>query len=517
MTRPTLSRAALLTLALLAGCFSWRKNPSDPATLLGTEHPPRHVRLFLANGDRKEVYDPRVENDSVIGTTSLARKAERRAVALADVTRVEVNKFNTGKTIGAVAATGAVALLIAGIAIASSDGWGGGGGGGGGDYASCPQVYSWDGAEWRLDSGTFGGAFMEALELTDFDNLDYPVAREGKVWLRVGNELNETDYVDELALLAVDHPADRTIVPTRDGRALSLSTLMTPVAARDGAGRDALPQVRDYDDWSWESTLRQRDVDDSTQIRDALELSFVRPTGARHATLVLDGHNTTWASLLLTRFIAAHGRDTRAWYDSLARAPETARRMAAGLAREGFLSVAVQTGNRWTPQGLFWEAGPEIVKRQALPLDLSRVSGDTVRVRLESVPSFWLVDRVTIAWGEAETITPRVLPLVSAEDRQEQDVAWQINARDGTRLTLEPDDWAELSYQDGPAPRAGLVRSYLLRSTGFYRIHTPEAGPADTALLNEVASGPGGVSRVAVRHQNRALRWLAPANAGGGQ
>jgi hypothetical protein len=66
-------------------------------------------------------------------------------------------------------------------------------------------------------------------------------------------------------------------------------------------------------------------------------------------------------------------------------------------------------------------------------------------------------------------------------------------------------------------PAAGLVRSYLLRSTGFYRIHTPEAGQSDTTLLNEVASGPGGVSRVAVRHQNRALRWLAPANAGGGQ
>src|SRR5436309_9699937 len=30
------------------------------------------------------------------------------------------------------------------------------------------------------------------------------------------------------------------------------------------------------------------------------------------------------------------------------------------------------------------------------PLDLSRVAGDTVRLRLESIPSFWLLDQVAL-------------------------------------------------------------------------------------------------------------------------
>ena len=402
--------------------------------------------------------------------------------------------------------------------MASSDwgSWGSGGGGGGdGGYASCPQVYSWDGSSWRLDSGTFGGAFAEPLELTDLDNLDRPVPDRGIIWLRVGNELDETEYVDALQVLAVDHPADRTIVPTRDGVALSLTSLMAPVAAVDQAGRDAMAQIRAADGWNWESTLRQRDVADSTQIRDRLEIAFVRPAGERQSTLVLDGHNTTWASMQLKQFIAAHGHETRNWYAALGRSPQTARRMAAGLAREGFLSVSIRTGDRWTPRGMFWEAGPEIAKRQALRLDLAGVVGDTVRIRLESIPSFWLVDQLSIAWGPAEPVTPRVLPLLLAEDRQGQDVTEQLSAADSVRLTLETDDWAALRYQDSPAPAAGLKRSYLLRSTGWYRIHTPEAGAVDTALLSEVESGPGGASRAAVRNLNQALRWLSPTGAGG--
>jgi hypothetical protein len=512
-------KAVLLILLLLAGCYSWQTKPGSTEAVFRPEHPPKRVRLQLVGGKKVVLWYPRIENDSINGHDRGGEGYKTRTVALADVTKVEVHSFDGGRTgfvvVGLLAA-GTIAWAIDVEANGGLDGWGGSWSSDGGS-ASCPQVYSWDGVRWRLDSGTFGGAFAEALERTDYDNLDYPVAENGQVHLRVANELDETEYIDALQLLEVDHPADRIVVPLTNGVTLSLRPPASPVAAMDDAGRDALRQVRDADGWSWESTLRQRNPDAPREIRDGVVVSFVRPAGAHRGTLVLDGHTTVWASLMLREFVAAHGHTTRDWYAGLKQSPEQARGMAAALAREGFLSAAVQTGQSWKPAGLFWEAGPEVVKRQALPLDLSGVEGDTVRVRLESIPSFWLVDRVSMSWGPPDTVTPRELPLLSAIDRQEQDQAPELRTVDHRRFTLETDEWADLVYRDDPPAAEGHRRSYLLRSTGWYRIHTAEAGAPDSALLAEVASGPGGGSRVAVRKSNEALRWLTDRPARGGR
>jgi hypothetical protein len=499
-------RVALLTLLFLAGCYSWHTRVDPPSALLNQEHPPTHVRFTLADGKRTEMWFPRIGNDSITGRDRNEQQYKTRTVALADVTRVEVSDFNAGKTIGTVVGVGVGVLLVAAV-VASTGDWGSSDWGSSDGTASCPQVYSWDGERWRLDSGTFGGAFAEGLERTDYDNLDYPVPQDGKVLLRVGNELNETEQVDALQLLAVDHPAARTIVPLTDGTIVSLTAPDAPVAARDDAGRDALRQVQNQDNWSWESTLRPRDPNDPSDIRDGLTMSFVRPRGTDQATLVLDGHTSAWAGLMLTEFIAAHGATTRDWYTALNQSPALARGVGAALAREGFLSAAVETTTGWKPAGLFWEAGPEVVKRQALPLDLSGVTGDTVRVRLESIPSFWLVDRVSMTWGAPDTVPARKLPLLSAIDGQGRDVAPELRTVDQRRFTIETDEWADLQYRDAPPPAPGLTRSYLLASTGWYRIHTPEAGPVDSTLLAAVASGPGGGSRVAIMRSNTALRW----------
>src|SRR2546428_6902326 len=139
-------------------------------------------------------------------------------------------------------------------------------------------------------------------------------------------------------------------------------------------------------------------------LRDGLELAFPRRGGAGTVRLVVGGNVTAWAALMMERFVAAHGRATQAWYDSLDRDTQGARRLGEALARQAFLSAAVLVDGRWQPQGLIWDAGPEISKRQVALLDLRGVVGDTGRVRLESVPSFWLVHRAPFDYAPAHPI-----------------------------------------------------------------------------------------------------------------
>jgi hypothetical protein len=364
---------------------------------------------------------------------------------------------------------------------------------------SCPLVYSWGGREWRLDSGTFGGAITRGLARTDVDNLAYAVTDNGILRLKVANELAETDYLDALSVLAVDAPAGTGVAPDASGQLHSITAPVAPVAARDFAGRDALARVRESDAWQWESSPTGRDSSRVADTRDGLELSFVRPSGAMQARLVLDANNTPWSAALMGRFVAAHGAATQAWYDSLDANPELARSLGAQLARQAFLGVQVRTGGRWVSQGLAWEAGPEVSKRQVVPLDLAGVEGDTVRVRLESVPSFWLIDRAALDFSPERPLTVHEL----RPDGAPTSIAEVDRAVD----TLRTGDSLLVSFRTPPVP-AGMTRSYLLRSHGWYRIDAPGSGPPDLALLELVLHGIDGLSRVATARLSEAVTRL---------
>jgi len=55
-----------------------------------------------------------------------------------------------------------------------------------------PAHVSWNGSDWQLDSGTFGGSLFGAAQLTDHDLLDHLAPLSGRLRMRLKNELPET-------------------------------------------------------------------------------------------------------------------------------------------------------------------------------------------------------------------------------------------------------------------------------------------------------------------------------------
>lgn len=482
-------RVIPLAFLALGACYGWSaKPPSSPGG------GPREVRVVTRDG-KYRITGVTIAADSIAGLTP---DSVRAAFALADVTRVEVRHLDVGRTVLAVSGVALVALGVAAIAqsdpepvpVATP-------------IYSCPLVYSWDGNGWRLDSGTFGGAIVAALRRTDVDNLEFAVADRGTVRLRIVNELRETDYIDALGVIAVDRAAGVIVAPDPRGGLHAFRNLSMPIRAADLRGRDALPRVAARDEWYWASAPSARDTAIAADVRDGIELVFLRPPGATEAHLVVDGNNTMWATLLVGEWVAARGPGVQAWYDSMNADPRRAMRDFAPLAREGFLTASIATGSTWAVAGQYPEAGPEISKQQVLHLDLRGVRGDTVRVRLETVPGFWLIDRAAIAFGADEQFTTRPLELAHAHRAGGLDVRNLVNAADGAELVLETGESAELAFAVPAAP-AGTERSYVLRSTGWYRIH--EAGAhADSTMLARIAREPLALSRIAVGRLNDAL------------
>jgi hypothetical protein len=130
---------------------------------------------------------------------------------------------------------------------------------------SCPLLFGWDGDEQRFRSDVLGNAYMgwriapeeryakpDPIERIRFEALE---PRDGAYEIRLVEALEEINYLDEVELTAVDHPADVEVLPDEafhldapdEGLGLVQARDPEPVAGAWLDGRDVTDLVTEKD------------------------------------------------------------------------------------------------------------------------------------------------------------------------------------------------------------------------------------------------------------------------------
>ncbi len=132
---------------------------------------------------------------------------------------------------------------------------------------SCPILYAWNGSEYSFVTDFMGGCAIgmrEAGNTWSVPDTDEYVRvtgeqlkeRDGKLSIRMNNQLEEVIFFDAVKLLAVDHPADTEIYPNEKllpgppytlFEIYSVKTPRPPVSAIDDKGNNILPQISKID------------------------------------------------------------------------------------------------------------------------------------------------------------------------------------------------------------------------------------------------------------------------------
>ena len=129
--------------------------------------------------------------------------------------------------------------------------------------SSCPVLFAWDGHKYKLVTDVIGAAVVGHWFTPTRRNTPNPgewikvdgaqvMPVNGKLSLRFMEPMEEVNYIDQLRLIAVDHPENVQVNPDErflddppfaSGRVVATEGARLPVGAWDGEGRDVLDQV----------------------------------------------------------------------------------------------------------------------------------------------------------------------------------------------------------------------------------------------------------------------------------
>ncbi|MCI0330298.1 MAG: hypothetical protein L0196_05010 [candidate division Zixibacteria bacterium] len=361
--------------------------------------------------------------------------------------------------------------------------------GGGDGWYSCPFIYSYDGGQYHLESETFAGAVFKGAERASFDKLERLRPVKGQYRLKLANESEETEYVNEIKLLVVDAPPGVKVIPDAKGSLHTLSRPVYPFRCVDGENKDVLSAVREKDDRWWESELAAKDLSRDEKLRDGLVLEFEKPREAKAAKLVVSGVNTALGIFAFEQLFQLKGENQLRWYQKLEGDPAERGKLIAWMRREGMLHVKVWKEGEWVEQTALPDVGPGISKDQVAVLDLSQIPSGTVKLKLESATDLWRINQVYLDYSPDLPVEVAEIEPAGAVDERGNDVASSLRRNDDRYYVTIKGQYAHLTFEEVPA-RAGRQRHYAVKAKGYYHQWFEAEGAEETALLERVLTEP---------------------------
>jgi hypothetical protein len=419
------------------------------------------------------------------GTLSASVKKRSYELPVDQVQRfwIETATLQKGRTIGLTAAVVVATLaLIVGIAVALKQ--------------SCPFVYSWDGSRYVFDAEPYGGAISRGLEKDDFSQLEHLREQNGLYRLKVTNEVDETQFTNLTELWVVDHAAGTRVAADVRGNLHTLAAPQAPLSARDAAGHDLLPWLRATDRLIWEPPAVP---DANGKLQSDIVMTFPKPAAATQVKLVVNAATGLWGSYMIKKMVELRGRDVGAWYAAMDQSQSARDALFAWEVREELfaLKIYVEEPTGWQVRGILPGTGPFISKDRIVPLDVSRVKGDQLRIRIQPPAGFWALNSFAVDYTADRPVSLEKIAPATATDLQGKDVLPELAANDDRYLAMPNiGDTAELTFHV-PPQHAATDRTVFLHTRGYYKLHIAATAEPDMKTVQEIENVPGAAARYA--------------------
>ena len=351
---------------------------------------------------------------------------------------------------------------------------------------SCPFVYSFDGEKYVFDAEPLGGAITKGLERTEYSKLEHLKAVGDELKLVVRNEVEETQYIDQMRLLNVKHDEDKQVYPDLEGKFYQVKEPLKPIAAFDENGRDLRKVVSENDGLYWQTKMPVDSNILQKRYRQELTFVFPKPEKARNVKLIVNIGTTLWGSKMIREMLQLYGNSIDSWYSKVNNKEIEYYQMMNFTENEETykLKIFAKSENKWIPKGFINGGGPLISETRVYNLDISDIKGDSLVLKCNPPYGFWTVDYTAVEYNYYTDPIIQYIPLAEASANKNIDVKDKISNRDSIYYIMPKvgDAFSMIYIQDGDQNQNGST--YYLESTGYYELHLAKDHPIQLEKLS---------------------------------
>jgi hypothetical protein len=371
-------------------------------------------------------------------------------------------------------------------------------------FGSCPTIYTDSAGTPQLQGEAFSYSIAPLFEMRDVDRISAHADADGVVWIEVRNEALETHYINTMELLHVAHDASQRLLPDEQGRPVLVTSLVSPRAARDGAGRNVVRALTHADGDVFASARERSDAPAAHDYQDFIELQFDLPQPRDSVALVLRLRNSLLNTILFYDvMIGAAGARSVDWIGGTLEDIGHATELGKWYSGRSGVRVYLERAGSFEQVGRIPDAGPIADKDVAVVMS---TGGQTsLRVRLEFLADSWRIDQATLATGVERPAARALAPSIVASLAGERDEAAvvRLSEPDDEYLVTLPGHALRVGFDAGSLER-GRTHSWLLAAQGYY-IEWVRADWVRTASTTETFR-PGDAALDAVYARWRAVR-----------
>ena len=443
----------------------------DNKTISGTAQMVDSTHTPLKSRDSKRVHrytgkqSPLNEVHFYINRTNTPEYGAQVTIPFSEISSISVNDKNTGRSVvNVVVGTIGVIAGIFIIILATK--------------SSCPFIYVKNGDEYIFTGELYPGVLTANQQRDDYLKLPYLKKGDSDFSIMITNELKEIQFTDFVQLIEIDHPNNVDVLLDQYGNPHTFSDIISPNRVLvDNLNIDIGPaMIQDNDSYLFNSKTNE-----SSSLRN-IEMTFKQPKPCGKAKLFLTVKNSMWLDYVFGKFNEKFGT----YYPQFQKDQETAskEKSTKWMNEQNIpLSVYLKTSKGWDLVNRINTVGPMASRNIAVPLDLSKVVGEEVVLKLETGFMFWEVDYAGIDFSENVALDVKYINPYQALDGNNENVTRLLSSKD-QRYCIQPNigDKVVVNFKTNETD-PDVERSYFLKNRGYYKYIRDYQGDPDFQKL----------------------------------
>jgi hypothetical protein len=361
----------------------------------------------------------------------------------------------------------------------------------------CPYIYAFDGKNYVLDAEPLGGAICEGLSRTDYSDMDYLRPTDGKFKILVRNENDETQYIDELSLININHSAGEHVSKNQQGEFFKYKSLLHPLSVIDEKNTDITNLFLENDNIKWQTDLPVSLNEKLPIEKHALHFKFKRDKDARNAMILINSGTAVWGSYMIKEILSLYGKEVNDWYGKIFNGSEEQKNLYSFMLREEmfYLKLNLLEKEGFKTKAVLRGGGPLVDEDILLNIPLENTGGDYIDFTLNPPPGFWKIDKVGIIYDYEKVNEEDIIKLKCADatEKTKNDISNDIFATDKNYYVM-PVTGNRCSLQfDVPYNYSRETSSLFLKTSGWYEIHLDKTADKNDAMLNKIMNVSGSI------------------------